>query len=356
MKVVVTGATGNIGSRLVSALQGDPDVDEIVGIARRRPADDSSGVTWVAADLSVDDLSTTLRGADAVVHLAWLIQPSHDEDVLWRTNVIGTERLLDACDAAGVGTVVHASSLAAYRPGPKERVDESWPTDGIATSAYARAKAYTERLLELYEVEHPAVRVVRLRPALVLQRQVATEIRRLFLGPFLPNRLLRAALPVVPDHPGLRFQVVHSSDCAEAFRLAVTLEHARGAYNVATEPVVDPAMLGRVLGARPVSVPGGLLRGAADLTWRLRLQPTDPGWVDIVLRTPLLDTTRIRTELGWEPARGAEETLDEIVTGIVQGATGHTPPLSREAGGPLRSRELATGVGGTSGAVPDDPT
>jgi nucleoside-diphosphate-sugar epimerase len=355
VKVVVTGASGNIGTQLVSALRADPTVDEIVGIARRAPEPTGDGVTWVAADLAVDDLTGALQGADAVVHLAWLIQPSHDEHVLWRANVIGSERLLQACDAVGVPTVVHASSVAAYRPGPKERVDESWPTDGIPSSAYARAKAYVERLLDVYEAEHPASRVVRLRPALVLQRAAATEIRRLFLGPFVPNRLLRAALPVVPDLPLLRFQVVHSADCAEAFRLAVTTD-ARGAYNVATEPVIDPAALGRVLGARPVRLPGGLLRAAADLTWRLRLQPADPGWVDIILQTPLLDTERIRRELGWTPTRSGEQVLDEIVTGVVEGAAGTTPPLSREASGPLRAHEIATGVGGRTGAVPGGAT
>jgi nucleoside-diphosphate-sugar epimerase len=356
MKVVVTGASGNIGIQVMAALRADPDVDEIVGISRRRPDDVDDDVTWVAADLASDDITPALGGAAAVVHLAWLIQPSHDEVALWRANVVGTERLLVACDAAGVGAVVHASSLAAYRPGPKELVDESWPTDGIPTSPYARAKAYTERLMELYESEHPSTRVVRMRPSLVLQRAAATEVRRLFLGPFLPNRLLRAALPVVPDHPDLRFQVVHSSDCASAFHLAVKDGGARGAYNVAAEPVVDAAALGRILGARPVPVPAGLLRAAADLTWRLRLQPADPGWVDIVLRTPLLDTTRIRRELGWEPARSSESTLDELVTGMVEGADGDTPPLSSSSSGPLRSHELATGVGGSSGAVPGGPT
>lgn len=355
MKVVVTGASGNIGSQLVPALLADPQVDEVVGIARRRPAEVADGVTWVEADLSVDDLGPAVEGAAVVVHLAWLIQPAHDEDVLWRANVVGSERLLRACGAASVDAVVHASSLAAYRAGPKERVDETWPTDGIPSSAYARAKAYVERLLDVYELEHPAARVVRLRPGLVLQRAAATEIRRLFLGPFVPNRLLRAALPVVPDIEDLRFQVVHSADCADAFRRAVTSD-ARGAYNVAAEPVIDPEILGRVLGARPVPVPGGLLRAAADVTWRLRLQPADPGWVDIVLRTPLLDTGRIRRELGWSPQHGAEDALDEMVSGIVDGAAGSSPPLSSDAGGALRSHEVATGVGGRSGAVPGGAT
>lgn len=354
MKVVVTGATGNIGTQLVTALREDPGVDEIVGVARRRPEIAPGGTTWVAADLSVDDLVPVLRGADVVVHLAWLIQPSHDQDVLWRANVVGSERLLAACREAGVGAIVHASSLAAYRAGPKERVDESWPTDGIPTSGYATAKAYVERLLDVYELEHPDTRVVRMRPALVVQRAAASAIRRLFFGPFLPNRLVRA-VPVVPQHPDLRFQVVHSADCADAFRLAVVSD-VRGALNVATEPVVDGAALGRVLGARPVRVPGVVLRGAADLSWRLRLQPSDAGWVDIIMKTPLLDTSRIRSELGWVPRLDADAALEAVVTGIEEGAGGPTPPLDPKAGGRLRSHEVATGIGGRSGATPDGPT
>lgn len=356
MRIAVTGASGNIGSHLVEALRAEPAVEEVVGISRRRPADLADGVSWVAADVASDDLVPALRDTDALVHLAWLIQPSHDEEILWRANVVGTERVLSACDAAGVPTIVHASSLAVYRPGPKQPVDESWPTDGIATSPYARAKAYAERLVDLYQAEHPSSRVVRLRPALVLQRAAAEEIRRLFLGPFVPNRLLRAALPLVPQHPNLRFQVVHSADCADAFRRAVLDDAAQGAYNVAAEPVLDPQALGRLLGARPVPVASGLLRAAADLTWRLRLQPADPGWVDIVLRSPLLDTTRIRDELGWEPSRRGDDVLEELLTGIEQGAGGATPPLSPAAGGPLRSDEVATAVGGSSGAVEDGPT
>jgi hypothetical protein len=168
-----------------------------------------------------------------------------------------------------------------------------------------------------------------MRPALVLQRAAATEIRRLFLGPLVPNRILRAAIPVVPGPRELAFQVVHSADCAEAFRLAVTTD-ARGAYNVASEPVIDRDVLARVLGARPVPMPGGVLRAAADLTWRLRLQPADPGWVDIILQTPLLDTGRISRELGWAATRTGDAVLDELVRGVVEGAGGdHAPALAR---------------------------
>ena len=349
MRVAVTGATGNVGTSLLRALAADPNVEEIVGIARRLPQLEIDKTRFVAADVTRDDLVPHFRGADAVVHLAWLIQPSRDEAVLRATNVEGTRRILDAVARAGVPAVVYASSVGAYGPGPKDRrVGESWPTTGIPTSFYARHKAETERMLDVFEEEHASVRVVRLRPALIFKRGAASGIRRLFVGPLLPSPLLRRELiPVVPRHPRLRFQAVHSLDVGDAYRLAVT-GGARGAFNVAADPVLDGEELGRLLGARTVPVPAAVLRAGAAGTWRLRLQPTEPGWVDMGLAVPLMDTTRARTELGWEPRRTASEAFLELFDGLHEGSGLNTPPLAPETGGPLRIREFLTGVGRTS--------
>jgi nucleoside-diphosphate-sugar epimerase len=330
MRIVVTGATGNVGSSLVRALAADPGISSVVGVARRVPALVLDKVSWVAADVSCSDLVRHFRGADAVVHLAWLIQPSHGPDVLTATNVGGTARVLRGVAEAGVPAMVHASSVGAYSPGPKDRlVDESWPTEGIASSFYSRHKAAAERLLDRFEEEHPAVRVVRMRPALIFKREAASGIRRLFLGPLAPSRLLRPALiPVVPDTPGLVFQALHTDDVAEAYRLAC-LGDTRGPINLAADPVLDPSELGRVLGARPVPVPAPALRAMADLTWRLRLQPTPAGWVDMALQSPLLDSGRAHRELGWHPRRGAGEALVELLSGLAAGAGAPTPPLAR---------------------------
>ena len=102
------------------------------------------------------------RGAETLVHLAWLIQPSHDEQALWRVNVEGSARTFAAAAEAGVRTLIYASSVGAYSPGPKDRlVDESWPVGGVATSVYSRHKAEVERRLDDFETEHPDLRVVR---------------------------------------------------------------------------------------------------------------------------------------------------------------------------------------------------
>lgn len=348
MRIVVTGATGNVGTALLRRLATEPAVDEIVGVARRRPRTGTAKTRWVQADVAASPLDPIVRGADAVVHLAWAIQPSRDSEMLEAVNVRGSRRVFEATAAAGVPALVYASSVGAYSPGPKDRpVGEDWPTDGIDTSFYARHKAAAERALDAVERAHPGLRVVRLRPALIFQRDAASEIRRLFAGPFLPSPLVRPDLvPFVPATPGLAFQAVHAADVAEAYRLAIVSGEARRAYNVAADPVLDTAALARVLRARPVRVPARVLRAAAALTWKLRLQPTPPGWVDMALSVPIMDATRIRTELGWRPATGADDALRELLDGMRERAGAGTPPLEPAAGGPLRIRELLTGVGG----------
>ena len=346
MRVVVVGATGNVGTSLLESLRSETAVQEIVAVARRAPATHFPRTTFVSADIARADLVPLFRGADAVVHLAWLIQPGRDESVTRAVNVDGSRRLFRAVADAGVPLLVYASSVGAYSPGPKDRfVDETWPTDGIPSSFYSRHKAALERDLDLLEREHPDLRVIRMRPGLIFKAQAATEIRRLFVGPLLPGRVVTPrAIPVVPDTPGLRFQAVHSHDVGDAYRLAL-LSSARGPFNIAADPPIGAPELAQVLRARPVHVSAGLLRGAAALAYALRLQPSEPGWVDVALSVPLMDTSRARTELGWAPRHGALETLGELLRGLNTGSDYPTPPLARETSGPLRIRELFTGVG-----------
>lgn len=305
-------------------------------------------VEWAAADVSKDDLAPRFRGADAVVLLSWLIQPSRDLNKLWMVNVEGTTRAARAVAEAGVPALLYASSVGTYSPGPKDHaVDESWPTGGISTSYYSRQKAEVERRLDRFEREASDVRVVRMRPGLVFKKEAATGIRRLFAGPFLPGFLARPEfINLIPDIEGLRSQVVHSHDVGEAFRRAIVNEEARGAYNLAAEPVLDPAEVARILGARTVPVPANVVRAGANLAWRSRLTPVSPDWLDMSRGVPLMDPTRARAELGWEPEHTAGDALLDVLKGLRTEAGLDTPPLSPASSGPFRVREMTTGIGG----------
>lgn len=358
MRIVVTGATGNVGSQLLPQLVEHPDVRSVVGIARRLPDEPVAGVEWHALDVAADDLLPAFTGADVVVHLAWLLQPAHDPDEMRRVNVDGTARVLDAVARAGVPVLVHASSVGAYSPGPAKtlgalstRVMEDHPTQGISSSTYSRHKAEAERMLDAFEAEHPERRVVRMRPGVVLQAQAASALARYFLGPFVPQSLVRPSLlPLVPSVDKLAFQVVHAHDMARAYVLAC-VRPVTGAFNIAAEPVLDPGTLAALLGARRVPLPAAVLRGVVDAAWRLHLVPVDPGWVDIGRLTPLLDTTRARTVLGWSPRHDAGQALLETLEAMGARQGGPTPVLRARTGLPRRAlevvRALVPGAKGT---------
>jgi nucleoside-diphosphate-sugar epimerase len=346
MRIVVIGASGNIGTSVLAALERDDAVTSVLAVARRPAEHAAPKVEWRARDITRDDVRADLEGADAVVCLAWLIQPSRDREATLATNVEGSRRVFEAAAAAGVPALLYSSSVGAYSPGPKDRaVGESWPTGGIETSFYSRDKAEVERILDGVEARHAGMRVVRMRPALVFKREAASEIRRLFAGPLLPSPLVRRSLiPVSPRSRRLRFQAVHSLDVGEAFRLAVHAD-VRGAFNLAADPVLDGDELGRLLDARPIAVHPGLLRALADVTWRLRLQPSPPGWIDLALGVPIMSSARARDELGWTPRHSAAEALLELLAGLRDRAGTDTPTLASRAGGRFRSGEVATGVG-----------
>jgi nucleoside-diphosphate-sugar epimerase len=348
MRIVVVGATGNIGTSVLRSLEREESVESVLGLARRLPGLSMRKVEWATADVVDDDLVPHFTGADAVVLLAWLIQPSRDLTKQWMVNVEGSTRVARAAQEAGVPSLVYASSVGAYSAGPKDRrVDEGWPTGGVPSSYYGRHKAEVERRLDRFEAEAPDVRLVRMRPGLVFKKEAAEGIRRLFAGPFFPSALANPALiNVIPDIENLRSQVVHSYDVGEASRLAIKNGDARGPFNLAAEPVLDANEIGRILDARTVPMSAQLVRAGAGLSWALRLQPVPPGWLDLSRNVPIMDITRARTELGWTPQHSADEALLDLLEGLRTGSGLDTPPLSPKTGGRFRIREILTGVGG----------
>ncbi|TPW78347.1 NAD-dependent epimerase/dehydratase family protein [Schumannella sp. 10F1B-5-1] len=324
MRIVITGATGNLGTAILRRLVDEGH--ELIGVSRRAPRDEHpyAGAEWHEIDLAADAadglLVPLLTGADAVIHLAWKLQPQRDEAELHRTNVDGAEVVLRAAGAARVPQVVVISSVGAYSAGPVEpAVDEEWPTSGIPTSSYSRHKVEVERLLDRFEAEHPHIRVARVRPALVFQRAAASEITRLFVGAVPPTLIGRVRSPLVPLPAQLNLQVIHADDLADGVARIVE-QRATGAFNLAGEPGIRPAGLARLLGGRRVPLPLSVLRALAALTWRLRLQPTAPGWIDLAAQVPRMSTARARTELGWTPRVDARDALRELLDGMRDGA------------------------------------
>ncbi len=360
MRIAVTGACGPVGAHVVRQLLADPAVEEVVALSRRPPAVEPSSqaggapavlplagkadrLRWQALDLGDPGVAGALvdafDGCESVVHLAWRAEPSHDGDLLRSANLDGTSRVLRAVRHAGVPGLVYASSVGVYSPGPKDRrVDESWPRGGVPGSRDSALRAEVERLLDAFERREPRVRVVRLRPAVVVSDGDAAEARRYFLGPLVPSRAMRPGrLPVVPALGNLVMQLVHGEDVARAFATAATAD-VRGAFNIAGDPVLNVELVEQALAARTLDVPVWLARGLVDITWRLRLQPTGRGWLETALAVPLLDASRAGADLAWSPRQDAHRALVDALGALGREWTSGEGPGGRTARQPARRR------------------
>ena len=269
--------------------------------ARPRAVAAEDGVAQ--ADVTRDELEPLFRGADAVVHLAWLIQPSRDDEALRAVNVEGSRRVFEAAGAAGAGALVYASSVGAYSPGPKDRrgrrelADRRHPTP-------RSTRATRRRWSGCWTASSSSTRdaLVRLRPGLIFKREAASGIRRLFAGPLLPNPLVRPA----PDPRraatcrGCVFQAVHSRTSARPTGWP-------SSATCAARSTSPPTRCSTPTSSRGCSARGGAgaprraARGGGA-SWRAApAAHAEPGWVDMALGVPLMDTTRAREELGWTP-------------------------------------------------------
>jgi UDP-glucose 4-epimerase len=345
LTVAVTGATGNVGTALLRRLT-DPasGVADVRGLARRQPPDEApyERVRWHLVDLGEPTSETLLpaflQGVDAVVHLAWALQPGRQPERLRRVNVDGTRRLVEAAAKAGVRHVVHMSSLGAYAPAAVgQRVTEDWPVTGIPSAQYSRDKSAAEQVVREVVGRRSDITLTVVRPTLVMQPEAGSEIGRYFLGPLvygaaraLPGAVARLLPLPAPD---LHVGFVHADDVADAI-VRILDRRAAGPFNLTAEPLVDAGGLARVLGTYRVPVPAPLVRTGLSVAFRAHLVPTEPGWLDIALKAPALDASRARTVLGWEPQHAADDVLRQFVAALGRGEGAADHPLLEPAGGP----------------------
>ncbi len=341
MRVAVVGATGNTGTAVLTALLDRPEVTSVLGIARRMPdlaVAPYSECEWASidiaaassADQALAELRDAFRGVDAVVHLAWLIQPNSNRDLLRRVNVEGTIRVARAAAEAGVSHLVVASSWAAYSPDTAEdRRDESWPVEGIGTSHYSVDKAAQERVLDEFASAHPEILVTRLRPALVFQAGAAHQIQRYFLGSWIPMQALGVVRPpVLPVPKGLRgVQAVTAEDLAAAYAAAV-VKRVPGAFNICADDILGPQELADIVDhGRFVRLPPRLVRAFVFGAHKARLLAADEGWLDMALSVPRMDNSAAKRELGWTPRTSAADALRILISGMIEGSGTASVPL-----------------------------
>lgn len=345
MRIVVVGATGNIGTALLRAVGARGSITSVDAVSRRGPgrlasAPDASGGAAVrhhrldaaAPEGSSDDraLRSLATGADAVVHLAWAPEGAagHSAERISRTNAAITAGVLRAATSAQQLVVASCASVYAPSYGNDPR-DEHWPTTGIPGVPSSQDKVGLERALDRFESAHPRIVVTRLRPTLTLQESAGAALARRYGGPFLPRVGLGRSVPVLLWPAGLTLQVTHADDVAAAF-LAAIERRAPGAYNVADETVSTGEEVAAALGAdRLVEVPRGVAAVGHRVAWWTHLLRARPQWLDLLDAQPVLDGTRARQLLGARTTWEAADVLRSTARGVARRREGWTPALSR---------------------------
>jgi UDP-glucose 4-epimerase len=328
LTVAVTGPTGEIGKPFVGALERAPEVERVIGMARRRfdPADHHWGekVEYRRGDiLDRESVEALVEEADVVVHLAFVIVAGRGESR--EINLAGSRNVFEAAAAAGARRLVYTSSVAAYgfdRDLP-ELLTEDLPVRGAARHPYSAHKAEVEA--ELAEaLAGSDTDAYAFRPCIVAGPEATLLldlIPLLAIGQRIPGPL-RWALgkvpelrPVLPD-PGVPFQLVHHDDVAAALCAAVIGEGEPGVYNLSGPGELTVSDIAHELGWHAMPAPQLAVGATAELVAHLPFLPDEAAWIETVRRPVLMDSTRARRELHWMPHHDARQTLRETVAAV----------------------------------------
>lgn len=326
LTVAVTGPTGDIGRAFLHVLESSPQVGRVIGMARRPFDPTAEGLhklEYVQGDiLDREAVARLVDGADVVVHLAFLIFGSPKES--WKINIDGSRNVFQAALDAEARRLVYASSVAAYgfHEDNPDLLTEDVPARGSEEQPYSAQKAELEALLEEL-AEGRSTDIYVFRPCIVAGPTALSLIERI---PYVqlaeklpaPIRKLASAIPllrpVIPD-PGIPLQLVHEEDVGHALLAAVLGKGEPGVYNLAAEGEISLSDLARALGWYSIPIPELAVDATARIISRLPLLPVEKTWLNAVKVPVLMDTTRARNKLGWDPSHDALETLAATIHG-----------------------------------------
>jgi UDP-glucose 4-epimerase len=305
VRYLITGGSGYIGSRLVERLAAREETERILICDVRPPRVFRPGVAFQSLDVrDAAAVRSAVAGErpDVVVHLAFILNPIHDEAFTYEVDVGGTHNVLVACSSAGVEQVLVTSSSTAYgaladNPTP---LTEEHPVRGVAGFEYARDKAESDRLCQLWGLRHPERVMTIVRPCIVFGPSVDNYLLRLWTKqPFQADFGL-------PD-PGIQF--VHEDDVVEALVVLLDGRHP-GAFNVAGDGVMSVAECASMIGLPRRRVPLRAYRRFASVMWRLRASEAPPGSLDFAVYPWIVSNAKLKSVAGWEPRFSSRETFE----------------------------------------------
>jgi len=334
--VLVTGVSGDLGSRLVPLLADF----RVVGVDMRPPESSPGIARFVQMDLgrevSCRQMMDLLRdsGAEAVVHLAFVLDPLRtgvlDEERMWQINVAGTARVMEAISVVNrtgghIGKFIFTSSISVYGPEPQGPVSEDCPLQAH-TLPYGIHKRESDEVVRYRAESLGACRTYVLRPPILtgpnMQNYMACALRGTALGNGRMAARLRAQgkrlplmLPRGKHYLQNRWQFAHVDDVARLIAHLLRREKEDppvNIFNVAgSGEVLTLQQCVDIAQANIKRVPSrAAYRAVLKLLWRWGISSIPPAAMPYILGSCIMDTARLQRFLGDDYARVIQYSND----------------------------------------------
>jgi UDP-glucose 4-epimerase len=310
MRYVITGGSGYIGGQLTELLVARDETERVVNLDVRAPA-----VPWPKTEYVQGDVRDRTRvrelleqeGPDALVHLAFLLNPIRDEALMYDIDVNGTWAVLQAASDAGIDHVLVTSSASAYGAWPDNPIPiaEDHPVRGQPDFSYALHKAEADRVCQLWAADHPDRVITIVRPTIVF-------------GPNVDNYISRswekmAFMPIM-DGVEAELQLVHEDDVVSAITSLLDSKSG-GAFNVAADGKMTWRGSAELVGLRIREMSFRTVYRMYSWSWKLHVPNVEsPAGNLHFLRYPwLVSNEKLKATTGWEPTRDTRQVFEETM-------------------------------------------
>lgn len=302
LTVAITGASGYVAGRLIEHLAGESAVERILAfdvIPPERPL--PAKVIHDVVDVRDPSIEARLAGVDVVVHLAFIMDPIHDESEMRDVNVRGSQNVFGAAARAGARKIVYTSSATVYGAHPNNDfpLTEDSPLRANLDFSYPAHKLEVEFVVRELREEHPDVLFTLLRPAIVFGPHVDNAWSHLLELPVL--------LSVAGYKPPMQF--VHEDDVARALHHSV-LHDLDGAYNLAPDDHLEFDEILEIMGKRRVELPEHSAFDIAERLWNRGLAEAPAGLLHYVMHPWVVSSEKLAAA-GFRCSRSGREAFEQ---------------------------------------------
>lgn len=310
-RILITGVSRRLSSKLAQRLERDPAVESIVGVDLEEPELDLERTEFVRADIRNPLILKVLETAevDTLVHMAVIATPTRvgGRSAMKEINVMGSLQLFAACQKAEtLRRVVVKSTTAVYGGSSRDPAlfTEDMVHRGTPTSGYAKDAVEVEQYARDFGRRRSDATMTILRFANFMGSDIETPLTRYF------------ALPVIPTAMGYdpRIQLIHEDDAVEVL-VRATLEDHPGIFNAAADGVVTLSQAVRICGKLPAPVPLPFAAPVAGALRRFGLVDFPSDQLRFLVYGRVADTTRLKRRFGYTPKLSTRQSLEEYVRG-----------------------------------------